>query len=1014
MKQYLLLSFIMLFTSLVGCRDAKHLEELPYIEGSNFEMNVTGAKAEEAANLIKNMRIFLFTKDAGSEQGVLKHEILNLDKKEGGEGVASYITSEHVPAGEWTMVAISNLSPSSVTADLNFEAKYSQSRDQLLYQFTPGVLTSVGVDKGANCPEIVVLTKDIIIKADGSNPVVNAAFKRAVAKVKVTIVSTTGNIKQNGESNMVEIVDVASHLSLYGGLLTTDGSGVIGAPDRQNHAVLDSMTHPLRRAIAIDPTVTITPPTGSIDGFPSAEFIVPAYDDNAPVKVDIPASGTGHKHNKFLRINVDLQTEHPTGRYKNSVVVSQASLSANMIMHIKLNVKAELEATVVIEEWNHIAVESDIVGTKITGISRVAMDHARFGKKYESGDVNYESDGSIKMKIADKEIVLPTSPSGTVDLLKTSVLSANVKSWLTAATWTHDQTAVEAVGAVPAISAKGHFNFTYKLSDAVDKEDLIIDLTTGNVIKRVRVVYDNGFISPEVLTAKVSTFIPEGGSSANRNYWGLAGIHLAKRGWSGHNAGVAEANAIKGIDPFTDATGATAISAGATGQKVGDGKAVWQNPAAVTGFTSKEFDSGEKITTQMNADATATYGAAKYCLNTGVQFYLPGVSELKWIQQHGNAYLGESYKFSSSDYWSSTENDISSGYSVNNGAASGVSGKTTSLPVRCVYEPFELKPSKSVEGFSTVAGYRNNTVLTGFDVHTLLDVTADTHTITSVTSSFNKNWDAVITNSSKAPTSKPISANWSKVNNGMTVNGAKIYFYPFRTSPGEADIYGRLYVMGTLASGGSFAYELPLTITTNCRLPDKDDNYSIQVNGFRLSDRTVGSKLPQDDLIDSKYELSQNFSNDLNHPDNKGYGSAISNGRYNWGPQKTSIAAIAGEYFAFASGHAQCAAFKLGRSSWRMPTRTELGQLVTQTRQSRYRAFILSTVVSADHPSGDAYCGVFIPFVGYSSSPAYNEAYFWSSNANGSMSYDITIGPDRVHLSETEATAGTSLRCVEL
>ena len=480
MTKYLFLS-IVLFASLVGCRKAVNLTDVPYVEGANFEMSVTGAKTLERANLMKNMRIFLFTRDQGTTKGILKHEILNLSIIEG-TGDNTQITSEHVQAGLWTMVAISNLSDSDVANNLDFEAKYSQTREQLLYQFTPGAIASPSVtNAGANCPEIVILSKDIEVRGGTAIQTVNASFQRAVGKVRVSIVSTTGNIKQNSASHMVEISDVPSHLSLYGGLL--DASG---AQSRKDHSVVNAATNPMKRPILVSPNVTTKPPVGGVENkFPAVDFIVPAYDDLAPNAVVVPSVGSAHTENKFIWINVDLETENPAGRYKNRVQISTASLSANMIMNVKLNVKAELTATVEIVKWGEILVDSDIAGTKITGASNVYRPRPATGTTSVSGNLNYVSDGSVKLSIAlaggaETEVALPATVNAPFDF--TSSLPANVMSWITKATWTLDQAATDVV------EAKGHFNFNYTTT-AGSKEDLKLNLKTGNVVKRVNVQY---------------------------------------------------------------------------------------------------------------------------------------------------------------------------------------------------------------------------------------------------------------------------------------------------------------------------------------------------------------------------------------------------------------------------------------------------------------------------------------------------------------------------------------------
>ena len=481
-----------LFTSLIGCKRDTSLEDLPYTDGANLQMNVTGTNTIERSNLLKNMRIFLFTKDEGTKKGVLKHEVLNLTVADG-EGGTALVTSKHVQAGLWTMVAISNLSSSDEASQLKFAAKYSQTREQLLYQFTPGAITSPSpTNVGADCPEIVILTKDIEIKASETE-VVSASFKRAVGKVRVSIVSVTGNIKKNSTSHMVEISDVPSDLSLYGGLLDDNGKH-----SRKNHNVVDSINNPMRRPIFISADVTAKPPLNGIDkSFPVVDFIVPAYDDLAPEAVTVPPDGIAHTHNKLIWINIDLETENPEVRYKNRVQISTISLSANTIMEIKIDVKAQLTATVDIIKWDEVIIDSEITGREITGKSKVVRrNFAGSSTISVSGDLHYVCNGNMtisKTETTDTETIdEPIELTGNVTDF-THLLPADVALWVTKATWTVDQDVAD------TSEAKGHFNFEYKLftpvTDTSGKqsfaESLLLNLKSGKLKKQVVIDYYN-------------------------------------------------------------------------------------------------------------------------------------------------------------------------------------------------------------------------------------------------------------------------------------------------------------------------------------------------------------------------------------------------------------------------------------------------------------------------------------------------------------------------------------------
>jgi len=78
------------------------------------------------------------------------------------------------------------------------------------------------------------------------------------------------------------------------------------------------------------------------------------------------------------------------------------------------------------------------------------------------------------------------------------------------------------------------------------------------------------------------------------------------------------------------------------------------------------FNTGKKYTDIMKVGNN--HLAAKYC--GGVEgYYIPSLSELKWIRTKVSPYFGKSYRFNEaeadSDYWTATESSESNSWSVN-------------------------------------------------------------------------------------------------------------------------------------------------------------------------------------------------------------------------------------------------------------------------------------------------------------------------------------------------------------
>ena len=336
----------------------------------------------------------------------------------------------------------------------------------------------------------------------------------------------------------------------------------------------------------------------------------------------------------------------------------------------------------------------------------------------------------------------------------------------------------------------------------------------------------------------------------------------------------------------------------------------------------------------------------------------------------------------------------------------------------------------TAEGFCPSAGRPNGTILKGHDIHELLGITNTAYTITNVTSTFNKDWDAMI---AVAPSinNLPTTSKWNATSNGMSVSisttgtNNKAYFHPFRTSPEEADIDGVLTVaVKTVSENTPFTLTLPLKIVTNCHLPTKEDNYSIQINNFKIADRNVGALLPSGGMneLADKY-----FTNEIGHPD---YIAGSTGGSSSsWTPQIKDIADRAGEFFAYKRYNSNsmkeaapaCADFALGNDNWRLPTgaidggTAEINQMLTQTRFSKKRAFFLSTVTTVgSKPSLVKYKGVFFHMSGWSGAPKSVDGSYWSGTAQSTKrAYRISNWPYKANVYYRDMFYGFSVRCVQ-
>ena len=658
-KYYIIL--ILLFISLQSCKD-----QMPTFEGSertmemDFGASTSISEGTELFNAVKHLRIYLFNNNR------LVSEVASIERVDSS-------VKFRMPVGTWTIVGVSSLEATAPS----FQIEYGASLDQLLYTYTYSA-AGLGADDsrfnlGADAPQIVKFKLvDQVITNQAAGYKADVSFKRMVGKVTVAITDYSANVKVNG-GHTVEINGIPTKLSFTGGLLNELSEHSRTSPD-----TLDSGLYKMVRQLTIAEKSAegVIPPDDAKRN--KSTFIIPAWHDYE--------SSVGLGNNKLgVVLNIELITaegeakKYYVARLKTSDM--EKSLAANRELFISINVNATTEVETDILPWSSRVSDGDIHGAELLAPTEVRLDWALLGNSYSTKPLKVKGSHDISMKTTDlngAEIVFPFPVnSGTVNI-------PNKPSWL------------QATANVITAGKEVDFTFTYTVDATPDKKPYVITIKCGNITKTMSIIYDNGYISEELMNSavlsgsyrEVSKLSSAGEAASgvqNRNSWALGGFHLARRGWAGHEDGsVTALSATKGIDPFTDNTRAN-VSSDAISKN-------WQintDAAGIIGIDEKKYNTGYSNTKSMSS--TNKFPVARYCNATGADYYVPGVSELQWISDYAHKYLGESYTFASTNYyWTSTQ------YLTSQAFLSNVPGQKVSAKTKVSNEAFFIRCIKDI------------------------------------------------------------------------------------------------------------------------------------------------------------------------------------------------------------------------------------------------------------------------------------------------------------------------------
>ncbi len=324
---------------------------------------------------------------------------------------------------------------------------------------------------------------------------------------------------------------------------------------------------------------------------------------------------------------------------------SLSQITRNYVYQITAKYANESVSTEVITdyqiiEWDYVYPDGDMGGVILAVEGVIAMDWFRNGYSYTSPATAFGGDRDIEILLPqeryDDGTYLYLSDYGSTSILLSSTSSFSNLNLLGYTTYDNQSTLGWLTSArMTASSYVGYATFTYEPKDIpYENETFPIRFKSENVIKTMKVVYDNGYISQE--------FIPDETVQALlTSQYGIGfdwiegvtnGLIFAKRGEYLHPATTEDvfyAEYDGGIYYYT-------------------------NEATVT------YNSADQTIAYNDTNGnTVTSDPLDYCKQIGSEWYLPPVDMLRMVQLKGQE-LGTSYRFENTEgalYLGWTEED---------------------------------------------------------------------------------------------------------------------------------------------------------------------------------------------------------------------------------------------------------------------------------------------------------------------------------------------------------------------
>lgn len=308
-----------------------------------------------------------------------------------------------------------------------------------------------------------------------------------------------------------------------------------------------------------------------------------------------------------------------------------------------------------------------------TLVSPILMDYAKFGGQL-TNEFNYFEKNDVSLAPSSEDINVGYGANSNYPWLTGVELIANSSD-----------------------SRKGIVKLAYIPHNQSQKADYLLTINVGDETKTIVVKYDNGYIPNSVLESGEFAMVTNANgmsspAAINRNGWATRGFHFAKRGYVDDE--------VHGINPFVEELDRVVTvendavakwqSAEVSAQMSGDGAV--DNLVLVK---SMKYNSGSAQTRhlidrdEVRGDDLIAYNhpSAVYCGGMGDGWYIPSISELKWIYSFATPYLGSSYEISKAIYWSATEHSnlrFARFVSFATGSLGGYSKTNQTVSMRCI------------------------------------------------------------------------------------------------------------------------------------------------------------------------------------------------------------------------------------------------------------------------------------------------------------------------------------------